>query len=913
MAGIFSVSCKKEEFVIELSVSPRTLSAESARANHALAVISNTGWTVAASEEWVTFSPAAGKDNGAITLIVDENAATEPREATITLTAGNVVRTATITQEAAEPSLEIDATELKNMTAEAASYSLAVTSNTAWAAGKGNAAWITLNPTTGQGNGAITVNAETNTAAEPRTATITVRAGKHTKVATVTQPGIVPAIGFDLAAIFAAATAGNYSLAVTSNVAWTAQSNAAWLTVSPTTGTGSRTITVAVTENTTAEPREATITVTAGDIVEVVPVIQEAAASVLAIGGEAGVRNIPERAAAYSLTVTSNAAWTAESSAAWLTVNPATGQGNGAISVSVTENAAPETREATITVTAGNAVKTVTVTQTGVEPLLTVNQKELEGIHEGPDSYSLTITSNTAWTAKKSTADWLTVSPTTGQGNGTITVTVTRNAVTQSRSATITVTAGGLEEIVPVIQAGATPSLEINGTKNVTAIAASYPIAITSNVAWTAQSDAAWLTVSPTTGQGNGTISVSVTENTAQQPRSATVTVKAGLLVRTIAVTQAMPVAVLQKTMDFAFANRNAISFTVKAQNVIVDWGDGAPHEYSNTDASFSHTYKNSTGRTVTIYAESLSSFACSNQQLTALDVSGCAALTQLVCDGNRLTALNTSGNPELMSLSCGNNQLTALDMSGNVKLTSLNCRANQITALNISSNAALTQLNCDDNRLSALDVSANTKLLQLNCKSNRLAALNVSGNKALTLLECSANQLTALNVSGCAALSSINCENNQLTTLNTSGCAKLTTLVCDGNRLAALNTSGNTELMVLSCGNNPLTALDVSGNPSITMLYCSNNGLTTLDVSNLTALTRLDCYDNRLTALNMSANTKITRLRCYGNQLSVAALDMLLASLPSVRSGDIYIANNPGSGGCNRSIATAKGWVFKE
>ena len=118
-------------------------------------------------------------------------------------------------------------------------------------------------------------------------------------------------------------------------------------------------------------------------------------------------------------------------------------------------------------------------------------------------------------------------------------------------------------------------------------------------------------------------------------------------------------------------------------------------------------------------------------------------------------------------------------------------------------------------------------------------------------------------------------------------------------------------------CSGYGLTALDVSKYPALTWLECNNNQLTTLDVSRHTALTGLECYNNQLSALDVSKNTALTILYCNSNQLSTAALNTLFGTLHSNTIPgtwkDIYIAGNPGTNSCNRSIATNKGWTVRD
>ena len=180
-------------------------------------------------------------------------------------------------------------------------------------------------------------------------------------------------------------------------------------------------------------------------------------------------------------------------------------------------------------------------------------------------------------------------------------------------------------------------------------------------------------------------------------------------------------------------------------------------------------------------YFTSLNILRCTDNQLTALDVSENTALTKLNCCFNKLTALDVSKNTALTILECNANRLTALDVSKNTALTELNCSVNKLTALDVSKNTALTELYCNDNQLTSLDVSKNTALISLSCVCNQLTSLDVSKNTALQILNCNYNQLTVLDVSKNTALTDLECRNNQLTSLDVSN-TNMDDLYCGGN-----------------------------------------------------------------------------------------------------------------------------------
>ena len=212
---------------------------------------------------------------------------------------------------------------------------------------------------------------------------------------------------------------------------------------------------------------------------------------------------------------------------------------------------------------------------------------------------------------------------------------------------------------------------------------------------------------------------------------------------------------------------------------------------------------------------------------------------------------ITTEDKAQLTILSCSNNQLTALDVTNNPVLIALLCSYNQLTTLNVTNNTALEHLFCSDNQLTALDVTNNTALIFLSCFDNQLTEL-VTNNPVLTELYCYNNQLTALDVTNNPVLEQLGCANNYLT---------------------ALDVTNNPALKQLHCFNNQLTALDVTNNPALTDLHCFNNQLTALDVTNNTVLRALQCNNNQLTELDIIHNTGWMLLRADGQQIEVPIL----------------------------------------
>jgi len=134
--------------------------------------------------------------------------------------------------------------------------------------------------------------------------------------------------------------------------------------------------------------------------------------------------------------------------------------------------------------------------------------------------------SNSSWSITDN-ASWLSVNTTSGTGDATITVYITANTG-DARNAIITISyAGDLTKTVSVSQAsGSTSTLLVSPlTINFGTIATPQTVTVTSNTSWTVTKSASWITISATSGTGNGTITVSATKLLAGT-RSGTVTFK---------------------------------------------------------------------------------------------------------------------------------------------------------------------------------------------------------------------------------------------------------------------------------------------------------------------------------------------------------------------------------------------------
>jgi hypothetical protein len=185
-----------------LSINQSAISATYTAGTYAVAVTSNTTWTAAVNTDataWCSLSPASAAGNGTVTVNVTENAATITRAATVTIVAGSLTRTISLSQAAnpgPPPALTVNPPSI-NAPFTAGSYSVVVTSNTTWTAAVNTdaTAWCSLSPASAAGNGTVTVNVTENAATITRAATVTIAAGSLTRTISLSQaanPGPPP-------------------------------------------------------------------------------------------------------------------------------------------------------------------------------------------------------------------------------------------------------------------------------------------------------------------------------------------------------------------------------------------------------------------------------------------------------------------------------------------------------------------------------------------------------------------------------------------------------------------------------------------------------------------------------------------------------------------------------------------------
>jgi PKD repeat protein len=207
---------------------------------------------------------------------------------------------------------------------------------------------------------------------------------------------------------------------------------------------------------------------------------------------------------------------------------------------------------------------------TFLQPTLSVDPQNLN-VPAPAGSSTISITSNTAWTAS-SDQSWCTV---VASGTGTVQLSADyqENLSVNPRVAHITITVNGLAPIVVTLtQAGAAPILLVSPpNQNVGDPAGNTAFTVTSNTDWAVSSNQSWCTITPS-GSGNGTITAAFTQNPTVHERIANISVNVnGIPTVIVTVTQAAAAPMLAVTPPVINVNAYAASvdYTVTSNT---DW-----------------------------------------------------------------------------------------------------------------------------------------------------------------------------------------------------------------------------------------------------------------------------------------------------------------------------------------------------
>jgi len=241
------------------SISPTSRSFTAAAGSSTTSVTAPAGcaWTAATNDPgWLTISSgASGNGNAAVTFAASANTATQSRTGTLTV-AGH---TLTVTQAAAACAFTVSPTSRTILgSGGSSSTSVTTTSGCGWTAAS-NSSWITITDGASRtGSGSVNFTVAPNQSGA-RSGSLTV-AGQ---TVTISQNASSCTYSISPASrnVHAGGTTNSVQLTTITGCSWTASSDVSWVTVSPSSGGGSRAISYTVAANPSSAGRTARVTV----------------------------------------------------------------------------------------------------------------------------------------------------------------------------------------------------------------------------------------------------------------------------------------------------------------------------------------------------------------------------------------------------------------------------------------------------------------------------------------------------------------------------------------------------------------------------------------------------------------------------------------------------------------------------
>lgn len=234
-----------------------------------------------------------------------------------------------------------------------------------------------------------------------KTATLTISSGSMSYILTIEQGAASKYITLNPTSFSFAYGGGSSTLGidVNSDLSWSASSNQSWLTLSPTSGTGARGITVTAGSNSTTSSRPATITVSASGVTSKTASVTQDPKPYLTVSP---LSVSTTSAAKYngSVSVSSNTAWTVSTNVSWITLTSGTSgsNSNSDYRFEVAANTSTSGRSATITFKATDCTdQVVNISQAGVPYTIDINPATAT-VGYAAGSGSFTVSSNGSWT-----------------------------------------------------------------------------------------------------------------------------------------------------------------------------------------------------------------------------------------------------------------------------------------------------------------------------------------------------------------------------------------------------------------------------------------------------------------------------------------------------------------------------------
>ncbi|MBQ3189865.1 MAG: hypothetical protein IJB61_01270 [Bacteroides sp] len=289
-----------------------------------------------------------------------------------------------------------------------------------------------------------------------------------------------------------------------------------------------------------------------------------------------------------TISFMTNTAWTANvgTSTSWLKVSPTSGvAGTHTLTVTTTENDTYDERNASITIKAGNANKSITVTQKQKDGLTVTSNKVEIGAEGGNFSIEAKANVSVTYEIEESAKDWISAIESRVLTTKALHFTAKANDKVERRQGNIIVKGGdGLTETVTVYQSGEEVSLVLTTPKDMTigSEGGTLKIELESNTEIRMEElDSDWLRQSSSRAMSAYTYYIEVDANETYDERNASITFTSGDKKQIVTVTQKQKdaltvtsnkVEVNSDGGDFSIETKANVSVSYEIEESAKDW-----------------------------------------------------------------------------------------------------------------------------------------------------------------------------------------------------------------------------------------------------------------------------------------------------------------------------------------------------
>ena len=460
--------------------------------------------------------------------------------------------------------------ESLNVAAVGGTYTTELKSNGDWTINS-MAEWLTVSPTSGNGDATLTFEVQPNLTGQVRNQEIIATTKDNTASMTISQeasddPVPEPYITLAPTAMLGDWEGGSFQVIVRANVAWAVTDSPDWVTCSKTEGEGNDTLLMTMHPFLEMGNREAFITFGGNNTSAQFHVRQTGMSSEHILTVTPDVFQVPYTGDVRTMTVTCDEAWVAVSEEDWISLDMTEGEGSGEVVLTVAENPLYVSRRTAIKfISDSNNTYGVDIYQEAApDPhFLEVTPTVLSYGHEG-GSQEIAIACDVEWVIEISD-DWLSLSTTEGTGNGNVTITADLNVYNEARRAAVSVISGNLTRRVMVTQEPGEEALVANVSPDT--LYAAQPggvkmFEITSNTDWILSAPS-WITILETSGSGDATIEMMVGVNSAYSSRIGyiTVTHNGEELARVVVVQEGIPPILTVDVEEIVFTREGGTQY----------------------------------------------------------------------------------------------------------------------------------------------------------------------------------------------------------------------------------------------------------------------------------------------------------------------------------------------------------------